>query len=337
MSARRGRVGEPEPRHDDPPVVGCRAGAEACRSGSVSPTRGPRAERTALIVSMYAVTIFTLTLLVTIGQFYSPQRRRRRPPSRRCGRARGHVGCDAAGAGTRRDAAARCHPSHGGEHDRPRNSRTVRRRRRSRYRSSDSTAPSWRTARRRLRTGRETRCSHPSRAIPTKVIVGTDLQSDLQSGLPGRPVRVGDSVEVRDAAHRRDPHIDRRRSREPGALGGRRPRVRSAGRRRRRSQGVRRPRNLLYVETAAGTNNDTVAAIVDGTHLPNGAYARSFTRLARDTLSAQRQFLDIGAGYATVGSDRRPRRDGGAHDRPGATSAGARSRCCERWASVGAR
>ena len=61
------------------------------------------------------------------------------------------------------------------------------------------------------------------------------------------------------------------------------------------------PTNLLYVETAAGTNNDTVAAIVDGTHLPNGAYPRSFTRLARDTLSAQRQFLDIGAGYATVG------------------------------------
>ena len=60
------------------------------------------------------------------------------------------------------------------------------------------------------------------------------------------------------------------------------------------------PRNLLYVETVAGTNNDVVAAIVDGTHLPNGAYARSFRELAANTLSAQRQFLQIGAAYAAV-------------------------------------
>ena len=36
--------------------------------------------------------------------------------------------------------------------------------------------------------------------------------------------------------------------------------------------------NVLYVETQPGTNNDTVAAIIDGTHLPNGAYrVRSIT------------------------------------------------------------
>ena len=114
-------------------------------------------------------------------------------------------------------------------------------------------------------------------------------------------MHVGDPVEVRDPRHRRDPHV----AASPGSStrrGGPAPTTCIAARaRRRRARGGAAPANLLYVETAAGTNNDVVAAIVDGTHLPNGAYARSFRRLASDTLSAQRQFLDIGAGYATVG------------------------------------
>jgi len=48
-------------------------------------------------------------------------------------------------------------------------------------------------------------------------------------------------------------------------------------------------------------NADVLASIIDGTHLPNGTYARSFTRLARESNSAQVQFLDISAGYAAVG------------------------------------
>jgi putative ABC transport system permease protein len=60
-------------------------------------------------------------------------------------------------------------------------------------------------------------------------------------------------------------------------------------------------KNLLYVETAPGTNNDTVAAIVDGTHLSNGAYARSFRRLASDRLGAQQKFLNILSGYTALG------------------------------------
>jgi ABC-type antimicrobial peptide transport system permease subunit len=59
--------------------------------------------------------------------------------------------------------------------------------------------------------------------------------------------------------------------------------------------------NVLYVETSPGTNNDTVAAIVDGTHLPNGAYARSFHHLADDRLSAQQRFLNLVSGYTALG------------------------------------
>jgi putative ABC transport system permease protein len=59
--------------------------------------------------------------------------------------------------------------------------------------------------------------------------------------------------------------------------------------------------NLLFVDTEPGTNASVLAAIIDGTHLQNGTYARSFVRLARESDSAQEQFLDISAGYAAVG------------------------------------
>ena len=98
------------------------------------------------------------------------------------------------------------------------------------------------------------------------------------------------------------------------------------------------PRTCSTSQTAAGTNNDVVAAIVDGTHLPNGAYARSFRALAA------RHAL----GPAAVPRDRRraTRRSGlfadlrghrRADDRPRATSGAGRSRCCARSASAVAR
>src|SRR5437773_421908 len=65
--------------------------------------------------------------------------------------------------------------------------------------------------------------------------------------------------------------------------------------------GTRATSNLLFVETNEGVNNDVLAAGVDGTHLANGAYARSFERLARESVSTRRQFLDVSAGYAAIG------------------------------------
>jgi putative ABC transport system permease protein len=135
---------------------------------------------------------------------------------------------------------------------------------------------------------------------PTKVILGRDLDTDVVSGFPGGRPHVGDVVNVRDLAtgttrsltvagiakttrYNGVAHIYLSRSAVDGLVGG--PAA----------------ANLLFVRTTPGTNDDTLAAIIDGTHLPNGAYARSFVRLARETLDAQQQFLNVAAGYAAVG------------------------------------
>ena len=77
---------------------------------------------------------------------------------------------------------------------------------------------------------------------PTKVIVGTDLRSDLQSGLPGRPVRVGDSVEVRDALTGATRTLIVAGLVEPGRAGRAPTTCTRRGPSPTRSQGVRRPR-----------------------------------------------------------------------------------------------
>jgi ABC-type lipoprotein release transport system permease subunit len=134
----------------------------------------------------------------------------------------------------------------------------------------------------------------------TKVVVGADLDADAVSGFVATRPHLGDVVRVRDPesgatrtltvagiahATRYDgrPHIylarsavDTFSSTDAGS-------------------------NLLFVQTTPGTNDDTLAAIIDGTHLQNGTYARSFVRLARETLSTREQFLDVAAAYAAVG------------------------------------
>jgi putative ABC transport system permease protein len=135
---------------------------------------------------------------------------------------------------------------------------------------------------------------------PTKVILGRDLDTDVVSGFPGGRPHVGDVVNVRDLAtgstraltvagiakttrYNGVAHIYLSRSAVDGLVGG------------------TAAANLLFVRTTPGTNDDTLAAIIDGTHLPNGAYARSFVRLARETLDTQQQFLNVAAAYAAVG------------------------------------
>jgi putative ABC transport system permease protein len=135
---------------------------------------------------------------------------------------------------------------------------------------------------------------------PTKVIVGTDVRSDRQSGLPGTHVRVGDVVELRDPLTGTTRALKVAGLVEQGRWGGA-DHVFAARAVVDRLSGGTASANLLYLETAAGTNNDVVAAVIDGTHLANGAFARSFRTLAAETLSAQRQFLEFGAGYAAVG------------------------------------
>jgi putative ABC transport system permease protein len=256
-------------------------------------------KRTVLIVSMYAVAIFTLTLLVTIGQLYNHNVD---AVARRLGGAAAlEVTSDATRPVPVRDVV-----------EMPGVTRvTAASAINAQLQDGPATAPVPVTvvgfdpsfvghgSPPRPGGSGDSLFAHVARD-PGQVIVGTDLRADLQSGLPGSSVQVGDKVSVRDpltgaastltvaglvnaARWAGVDHVYAARAVADALSGG------SA------------PANLLYVETAAGTNNDVVAAIVDGTHLPNGAYARSFSTLARDTLSAQRQFLDIGAGYATVG------------------------------------
>jgi putative ABC transport system permease protein len=135
---------------------------------------------------------------------------------------------------------------------------------------------------------------------PNTVIVGRDLRADRQSGLSKGALRVGDVVQLRNpttgrarslvvagiaaaARYAGTDHIYVARSLVDELAGG--PAA----------------TNVLFVATRPGVNTDVLAAIIDGTHLPNGTYARSFNALARESLSAQRQFLDLSAGYAAVG------------------------------------
>jgi putative ABC transport system permease protein len=135
---------------------------------------------------------------------------------------------------------------------------------------------------------------------PTKVVVGRDLDADQASGLPGVVVRVGEHMQLRDPVTGVTRAVTIAGIVDEARFAGFDHVFASHALATQLNRGPARP-NLLYVETAPGTNNDVVAAIVDGTHLANGAYARSFERLANDSLSAQRQFLGIGAGYATIG------------------------------------
>jgi len=256
-------------------------------------------KRTALIVSMYAVAIFTLALLVTVGQFY---RHDVDAQARRLGGAAAvEVTSDATRPVPVRDVAQMPGVTHV----------TATRSIDAQLQDGPATAPIPVTV-----VGfDDSFVGHGSPPVvgsaddslfgrvardPTKVIVGTDLRADLPSGLPGTSLRVGDRVELRDplsgAARTLTVAGLALETRWAGA-----DHVYVAQAVTDELAGGTAPANLLYVETAAGTNNDVVAAIIDGTHLPDGAYARSFRTLAVDTLSAQRQFLDIGAGYATVG------------------------------------
>ena len=135
---------------------------------------------------------------------------------------------------------------------------------------------------------------------PTKVLVGADLNADPLSGFPGGRLRIGDRMTMRNPAtgatrtvtvaglvaaarYNGSDHLYVSRTLVDQLLG------------------IRATSNLLFVDTDANVNDDVLAAIVDGTHLANGAYARSFERLARESVSTRRQFLDVSAGYAAIG------------------------------------
>ena len=135
---------------------------------------------------------------------------------------------------------------------------------------------------------------------PNTVIVGADLHADRQSGLADGALKTGDLLQLKN------PTTGRVRSLTVAAVAAA---ARYAG-----TDHVYVARsvldelasgpvatNLLFVATRPDINADVLAAVIDGTHLANGTYARSFNALARENLTVQRQFLDLSAGYAAVG------------------------------------
>jgi putative ABC transport system permease protein len=65
--------------------------------------------------------------------------------------------------------------------------------------------------------------------------------------------------------------------------------------------GARSSSNLLFVSTAAGTDNDTLASAINGRYVANGADATSFRKLVNDQFSIQSQFLTLIRGYVALG------------------------------------
>jgi ABC-type antimicrobial peptide transport system permease subunit len=135
---------------------------------------------------------------------------------------------------------------------------------------------------------------------PTKALVGSDLNADRLSGFPGGRLQIGDRMTLRNPATGATRTLS-----VAGLVAAARysgsDHVYAARTVVDQLVGTRATSNLLFVDTDESVNNDVLAAIVDGTHLANGAYARSFERLARQSVSTRRRFLDLSAGYAAIG------------------------------------
>ena len=65
--------------------------------------------------------------------------------------------------------------------------------------------------------------------------------------------------------------------------------------------GSRAVPNLLYVSTASGTDNDKLATTLSGSFLLNGADARSFHSIVTGGLATQQRFFQLIKGYVALG------------------------------------
>ncbi len=59
--------------------------------------------------------------------------------------------------------------------------------------------------------------------------------------------------------------------------------------------------NLLYLSTAPGTDNEQLAASINGQHVANGADANSFHHLVTQEFAEQQQFFQLIKGYVALG------------------------------------
>ena len=135
---------------------------------------------------------------------------------------------------------------------------------------------------------------------PSTALVGADLNADRVSGFAAGRLRIGDRIIVRNQATGIARTLTVAGLVTPSRYGGS-DHVYVARTVVDQLLGVGARPNLLFIETPPGVNDDVLAAVIDGTHLANGTYARSFRRLARESLSTRRQFLDISSGYTAIG------------------------------------
>ncbi len=132
-------------------------------------------------------------------------------------------------------------------------------------------------------------------ANPNLILVGADLTTDQESGLASRPPWPGEQLGLRDPAS--------------GAV--RRMTVAGVVVQARWAEAdhvfVSRTltgsmfglssENLLWVTTTPATNNDVLAAVINGTHVADGATASSFDALAEQQVGWQRTFLRLASWY----------------------------------------
>jgi putative ABC transport system permease protein len=65
--------------------------------------------------------------------------------------------------------------------------------------------------------------------------------------------------------------------------------------------GARATPNLLFISTAPGIDNESLAATINGRYIANGADATTFHKLVSDMFSTQSQFLTLIQGYVALG------------------------------------
>jgi putative ABC transport system permease protein len=136
-------------------------------------------------------------------------------------------------------------------------------------------------------------------ADPTKIIVGRDF-GGRNFGPGGGAVNPGDPVTMRDAVTGDTAHLTIIGVADTSFYDGA-DHVFIARSLSDRMFANRSNSDLLFVSTAPGTDNDALAAAINGRYVANGASATSFHQLVNDQFTVQSQFLTLIRGYVALG------------------------------------
>jgi putative ABC transport system permease protein len=136
-------------------------------------------------------------------------------------------------------------------------------------------------------------------ADPTKIVVGRNFGGN-NFGPGGGQVNPGDPVTMRDAVTGQTARLAVVGVASTSFYDGA-DHVFIARTLSDRMFGARSSSDLLYLSTAPGTDNDSLASAINGRYVANGASATSFHQLVNDQFSVQNQFLTLIRGYVALG------------------------------------